>query len=146
MYQTILVLHVLGATVWTGGHLILAIGFLPAALRANDPAVLQSFERRYERIGIPALVVQVLTGFWLAHRYVPATQWLSFDGFPADHVGAKIVLLLATVAFAVHARLRVLPRLGSHNLRFLAFHVVSVTVIGVLLVVVGLGIRTGGVF
>ncbi|MFQ3224403.1 MAG: hypothetical protein ACI8Z5_000651, partial [Lentimonas sp.] len=32
---------------------------------------LQRFEDDYERIGIPALIVQVVTGFDLAQRYRP---------------------------------------------------------------------------
>ncbi|HPA95904.1 MAG TPA: hypothetical protein PLT41_07520 [Thermoanaerobaculia bacterium] len=29
MYATILLLHILGATIWTGGHLVLAVTILP---------------------------------------------------------------------------------------------------------------------
>jgi hypothetical protein len=47
---------------------------------------------------------------------------------------------------AIHARLRVIPRLDSATLRLLAYHIVAVTLLGVALLVVGVGIRTGGVF
>ena len=71
MYGAILFLHILAATVWTGGHLVLAIAILPRVLRERSPAKLLEFESAYERVGIPALVVQVATGLWLAHRMVP---------------------------------------------------------------------------
>jgi hypothetical protein len=55
----------------------------------------------------------------------------------------KLALLAATVALAVHARLRVVPRLDAATLRFLAYHIVAVTLLGVALLVVGVAIRTG---
>ncbi|HNU82460.1 MAG TPA: hypothetical protein PKO05_03380 [Thermoanaerobaculia bacterium] len=37
MYATILLLHILGATIWTGRHLVLAVTILPRFLRARSP-------------------------------------------------------------------------------------------------------------
>ncbi len=71
MFYTILALHVLGATIWTGGHLVLAFTVLPRALRARDPAILQDFEQGYERIGIPALLVQLPPGSGWPGRWCP---------------------------------------------------------------------------
>src|SRR5690606_30035935 len=134
-----------GAAVWTGGHLVLTLGYLPGAVRTRDVSQLRAFEARYERIGIPALVLQVLTGLELARRYLPPSEWLSFDGLIGRHVGAKIVLLALTVGLALHARLRLVPRLDGTNVGALAVHVVLITLIAVALVVVGRGFRTGGV-
>jgi hypothetical protein len=53
------------------------------------------------------------------------------------------VLLGATGALAVHARLRVVPQLDAATLRFLAYHIVAVTLLGVALLVAGVAIRTG---
>ncbi len=36
MYATILLLHILGATIWTGGHLVLAVTILPRVLRERS--------------------------------------------------------------------------------------------------------------
>ena len=58
MYGTLLLLHVLAATIWTGGHLVLALTVLPRVLRERSPAELLRFESAYERIGLPALGVQ----------------------------------------------------------------------------------------
>lgn len=129
---------------WTGGHLVLATTVLPRALREGSVAELQRFEAAYERIGIPALVIQVATGLWLAHRLVPdAGRWLAFGDPVSRLVGIKLVLLGATAALAIDARLRVIPRLSPDRLRSLAWHVLPVTAISVAFVVVGVAFRAG---
>ena len=144
MYGAILLLHILAATVWTGGHLVLAIAILPRVLRERSPARLLEFESAYERVGIPALVVQVGTGLWLAHRMVPElSRWLAFGDPVATLVGVKLLLLATTVVFALDARLRLIPRLSEQNLGALARHIVPVTIVSVLFVVVGVSFRTG---
>ncbi len=144
MYGAILLLHILSATIWTGGHLVLAVTVLPRVLRERSPARLLEFESAYERIGMPALVVQVATGLWLAHRMVPEPgRWLAFDDPVASLVGVKLLLLATTVGFALDARLRVIPHLSDSNLVTLAWHIVPVTVLSVLFVVVGVAFRTG---
>lgn len=144
MYGALLLLHVLAATIWTGGHLVLATTILPRVLRERSPAELLRFESAYERIGIPALLIQVATGLWLAHRMVPEVgSWLAFDSPVARLVGVKLILLAITIGFALDARLRIIPNLSEHNLGALAWHVVPVTAVSVLFVVVGVSFRTG---
>ncbi len=145
MFKIVLILHVLGATIWAGGHLVLSLTVLPRALRNRDPQVLLDFEEGYEKIGMPALVVQVVTGLWLAHRLVPDVgDWLSFSTIAARYVAYKLILLLLTLLLALHARLRLIPNLTERNLPVLAGHVIGVTVLAVLFVLVGVGLRTGG--
>jgi putative copper export protein len=147
MYGVILLLHVLGATIWTGGHLVLALAILPRVLKERTLSELLRFESAYERIGIPALIIQVVTGLWLAHRMVPnASQWFTFDDPVSRLVGAKLFLLAITVAFALDARLRITPRLSEENLTSLAWHIVSVTIVSVLFIVVGVSFRTGWLY
>lgn len=144
MWGALLLLHVLAATVWTGGHLVLALTILPRVLREQDPAALVRFESAYERIGIPALLIQVATGLWLAHRLVPdVSQWFAFDEPVARLVGVKLLLLATTVAFAADARLRILPKLSRENLSSLAWHILPVTLVSLLFVLVGVSFRTG---
>jgi uncharacterized membrane protein len=142
----LLTLHIFGACVWTGGHLVLAVTVLPAALTRRDPRVLRAFEEAFERIGIPALVVQVLTGVWLASQFVPVSRWLAFGSALEARIGTKLLLLGLTIALALHARLRVIPRLDNSNLGLLAIHIVIVTALAVALVVVGVDFRTGALF
>ena len=144
MYGLILLLHILAATVWTGGHLVLAVAILPRVLRERSPERLLEFESAYERIGMPALFVQIATGLWLAHRMVPElSRWLTFADPVATLVGVKLLLLATTVAFALDARLRLIPKLTEKNLTSLAWHIVPVTLVSVLFVVVGVSFRTG---
>ena len=56
-----------------------------------------------------------------------------------------IILLVLTLALALHARLRIIPRLSPERLPTLALHIVLVTILAVLFVVVGVGFRTGGI-
>ena len=131
---------------WTGGHLVLAITALPLALARRDARILRAFEEPFERIGIPALVVQVLTGVWLASQFVPVTRWLAFGSDLEVRIGAKLLFLVLTVGLALHARLRLLPRLDNSNLGLLAVHIVIVTALAVALVIVGVDFRTGALF
>jgi putative copper export protein len=142
MYGLILLLHVLAATVWTGGHLVLALTILPRVLKERSPSELLRFESAYEWIGMPALLIQVATGLWLAHQLVPNTsQWLEFTDPVSRLVGTKLILLAITIAFALDARLRIIPRLSEKNLTALAWHIIPVTVVSVLFVVVGVSFR-----
>lgn len=147
MYKYILLLHVIGATVWTGGHLILAITILPRALRERSPSDILRFEYSYERLGIPALIIQVVTGVWLAHTIMPDIgMWFSFGNPVSQLIFLKLVLLVVTVLFAIDARLRVIPNITEQNLMSLAYHIIPVTVIAVLFVIVGVSFRTGSLY
>jgi putative copper export protein len=146
MYRTILLLHILGATIWTGGHLILALRILPRAVRARSAALLLDFEQRFEPLGLTALVTQVGTGIWLGSRLVPFPMWFALN-FPASQMlVAKLTFLVLTIIFALDARLRVLPRLRDDNVGTMVPHIVAVTTLSVLFVAAGVGIRTGGWF
>lgn len=144
MFGFILLAHILAASIWTGGHLVLALGVLPPALRERDAGAIREFEARYERIGIPALIVQVATGLWLAHRLVPdPSLWFDWSHPLGRLVAIKLSLLAITAGLAIDARLRIIPKLGEHNLRALAWHIIPVTVVSVLFVIVGVSFRTG---
>lgn len=144
MYELALLAHVLGATVWTGGHLVLALAILPKVLHSRDLEFLRRFESAYERVGIPALIVQIASGLYLAAHYLPDLAALGNRANPAANLLLiKLALLLATAALAADARLRIIPRLGNHNLTALAWHVYPVTLIAVLFVLTGVGFRLG---
>jgi putative copper export protein len=147
MYKVFLMLHILAATIWTGGHLVLAVTVLPKALRRDAPELIVEFDSGFERIGIPALLLLVVTGLWLAYRIIPdVSAWFSFENYVSTLIVAKLTLLALTVALAVDARIRIIPNISSDNLKTLAFHIIPVTIISVLLVIIGVGFRTGGVF
>ncbi|MEZ5505887.1 MAG: CopD family protein [Gammaproteobacteria bacterium] len=144
MYSIALLLHVLGATVWTGGHLVLSFCILPPALRERSPTYIRNFEQRFEKIGIPALLTQIVTGLYMASQLQPdPARWFGLDTVVSQTITLKLALLAATAALAVDARLRIIPKLTEHNLVSLAWHVIPVTIISVLFVVVGVSFRTG---
>src|SRR6187551_132556 len=95
-YYVLLLLHILGATVWAGGHLVLALTVLPEALRDRRAATVSAFEQRFEKIGLPALAVQIITGLWLAHHLLGSPgNWL--HNTPVAHVvQVKLGLLAVT--------------------------------------------------
>ncbi len=146
-YRLLVTLHLLGAAVWLGGHLVLSLAILPRTLRARDPSIVREFESGYERIGIPALFLQVITGLWLAYHWSPDVAGWFYPSTPqTKFILVKLTLLAFTVALAAHARLRIIPRLDSNNLPVLAWHVVMVTLSGVAFLVFGVAIRTGGLW
>lgn len=146
-YSILILTHILAASIWTGGHLILAIAILPGALKRNDVQVIQKFEESYEKIGIPALIIQILTGLRLSYLFLPEiSDWFGFHSRVSTHITLKFILLGVTLLLAIHARLRLVPKLSQSNLGILAIHIVAVTVVAVLFVVVGVSIRVGGFF
>ncbi len=138
MQPYILTLHLLAATIWTGGHLILSIIILPQVLKEKNAQKLRDFEGNYEKIGIPALIIQVVTGFYLVYNIVPdISKWFSFSDYFTTRIGIKLILLIATVLFALSAKFFVIPKLNDNNLKLMAFHIISVTLIAVTFVIIG---------
>jgi putative copper export protein len=145
LFKILVILHTLGATVWTGGHLVLAVTALPQALKNRDPDRIHQFESHFEGFGLAALLFQVITGLCLTWIYFPSLQnFLAFDSYLSTYIGIKLLLLLGTLALAVHARFFIIPNLTKENLNSLAYHIVGVTTLAVLFVVFGVGIRLGG--
>lgn len=144
MYGLVLLLHILAATIWTGGHIVLSVVVLPRVLRERSPARLLEFESVYEKIGMPALIIQVITGLYLAYRMLPdVSQWLDFSNPVAHPILLKLSLLALTLGFAMSARFRVIPHLSEKNLVTMAWHIIPVTIISILFVITGVSFRTG---
>lgn len=144
LYQIALVLHVLGAMIWTGGHIVLTVVVLPSVLKRRSPQLLLQFESRFERIGIPALITQVVTGILMVEPMLRANGgWFNFDNPVLKLVFVKLLLLAVTVLFALDARLRLIPQLTEEKLPALTWHIIPVTIVSVLFVIVGVSFRTG---
>jgi putative copper export protein len=144
MYKYVLLLHILGATIWTGGHLVLALAVLPRVLKDRSPTALRQFESAFEKVGMPALLLQVATGLWLAHLLVPNVRsWFTAEDFVARLILLKLSLLAVTVLVAADARLRIIPHLTAQTLPAMARRIVAVTVLSVLFVTIGVSFRVG---
>ncbi len=145
LFKILVILHTLGATVWVGGHLVLAVTVLPKALQNRDPELIHQFEEHFENFGLTSLLVQVITGLGLTWIYFPNFQnFLDFDSYLSTYIGIKLLLLLGTISLAIHARFFIIPNLTKETLNSLAYHIVGVTTLAVLFVILGAGIRLGG--
>ena len=145
LFKLLVILHTLGATVWTGGHLILAITVLPDALKNRDPDLVHQFEEHFEGFGIAALLLQVVTGGWLTWIYFPGFHsFWAFDSYLSTYIGIKFALLAGTLLLAMHARFFIIPNLTKDTLNSLAYHIAGVTTLAVAFVILGAGIRLGG--
>ncbi|MEO8237798.1 MAG: CopD family protein [Flavobacterium sp.] len=146
-HHLLLIIHLLSATIWVGGHLLLAFGYLPQALKEKNQNIILNYERKYEPVGMTALVLLVITGILMAYQYgVSIEYWFQFETPIEKVVSTKLALLFLTVLFALSAQFRVLPKLKKSNdkLPEMTFHIVSVTIIGVLMVIFGSFVRFGG--
>ena len=148
-HHLILILHLIAATIWVGGHLVLAIGFLPKALKRKDFSYIGNFEKTYEPIGMPSLAVLVITGILMAYDYnAGLSSWFSFATPIERVVSLKLTCLLTSICFAISAQTRVLPKLRKGQLNKLpemAVHIICVTFIGVVMVVLGSLVKIGGI-
>ncbi len=144
MYKFVVLIHVLSATIWAGGHLILSLSFLPKALKSKSVEIIEQFEKQYEKIGIPALVLQFLTGIYLAFHYMPHfSEWFAFKAPVSHMVVTKLTLLLITVGMILNAKSKISKKSGEKKLKSLSRHIIVVTVISVLFVFLGVWFKTG---
>jgi len=113
--------------------LLMAYG---AELKRGTTNPLLDFEHRYEKIGLPSLIFAAATG--VAMLYVGWGKWPM-----AAHI--KMGFFVILILIALHARLRLIPRLkrGEDVGGLLLLHVAAVTAISVAFVVLGAAIRFG---
>jgi uncharacterized membrane protein len=91
-----LFLHVLAASVWVGGQVVL-VGVIPA-LRASYPDATRVVAKAYGRVAWPAFAIAVVTGIWNLLE-------VDADGWTAYQITLGVKILLVTVsglAAAVH--------------------------------------------
>jgi putative copper export protein len=146
MYHLYLILHLIAACIWIGGHILLLFRYLPEALKNNSIEIITDFEKKFERIGLPALLIQVITGILLAYHYnVTISKWFNFENQIEKVISLKLLLLFITLILAIHARLFIIPKLNQGNLKHLAWHILLINIIGITMLVLGSFIRFGGI-
>ncbi|MGB4930143.1 MAG: CopD family protein [Chitinophagales bacterium] len=119
---------------------------MPEAIKRKNVAGLLEFEKKYEVIGLPALLLLVITGIWMSLNYgIPLSQWLSFSSGIETVVSCKLLLLIITFVLALHARLVLIPNLKPERLVFLTLHIFAVTAIGITMLILGTFVRYGGI-
>lgn len=141
LLKIIIFIHILCATIWTGGHLVLTLGFLPRAIKDKDLSIIDQFESKYERVGIPALIILVITGMHLAATYTTNFFGFDFSIHHNRHIYYKFILLIMTIILAVHARFVLIPK---KKLKPLVYHIILATILSVMFIFVGFSVRSGG--
>lgn len=145
-HHLLLILHLFAATIWIGGHLVLCIGYMPKALKKKDPSIIINFEKSYEKIGLPALLLLVITGVMLSYNYdIMVTDWFSLKTSIEKVISIKLTLLLCTLALAIHARIFIIPKLSVKSLTLMGVHIIAITLIGIAMMVMGTFVRFGGI-
>ncbi|SFE01961.1 copper resistance protein CopD [Flavobacterium phragmitis] len=146
LHHFILTIHLLAATVWVGGHLLLSISYLPKALKKKDPKIILNFEKKFEILGMSSLALLIVTGIWMAYDFgVTIETWFDFSGGFETVISTKLVLLFCTFVCAICAQLYFIPNLDKYNIRIMAFIILTVTLIGVAMLVLGSTLRYGGI-
>lgn len=88
---------------------MLSLGILPEVLKKKDPQILLEFERKYEKVGLPALLIMVITGVWMSLQFgIGISSWFHFDKPVETVISLKLLLLLLTILFALSANIFVL--------------------------------------
>jgi putative copper export protein len=97
-----LFLHVLAATVWVGGQLVLA-ALVPVLRRFGSDAT-GAVARRFNQVAWPAFAVLVATGIW---NVAAASAQMSHDsGYRTTLIVKLVVVVISGAAAALHIRSR----------------------------------------
>ena len=146
-HHLLLIIHLMSATDWVGGHLILVASYLPRAIKEKNQNYILNYEKKYEPIGMLSLILLVLSGILMAYKYgVTIEHWFEFATPIEKVVSTKLLLLFATLLFALSAQFKVLPKLNN-NIKYLpemALHILCVTIIGISMLILGSFVRFGG--
>lgn len=145
-HHLLLIIHLLAATVWIGGHLILAIRYLPEAIKTKDLDNLKSFKDKFEPVGIPSLTTLVITGILMAYDYdVTLVKWFSFSSGIEKVISIKIILFFISLILAISAQLYIFPKLTACKHHYVTILIIVVTFIAISMLVLGSLIRIGGI-
>ncbi len=98
VFPLLVIVHALAATVWTGGHLVLDLGVLPRALRAQSAAQIRAFEEVFESLGLTALAIHARL------RLIPNLSDDNLTGL-AWHIRGITALAIAFVVVGALIRL-----------------------------------------
>jgi len=125
-----LFLHVLGATVWVGGQVVLA-GVVPIARRFGGVETARAVAHRFQLIAWPAFGLLVVTGIWNLFAVHVGEQ----SGSYLTTLSVKLILVavsgIAALGHVLIARRR--PALGGVLAALALLAALGATFVGVLL-------------
>ncbi|MER3327946.1 MAG: hypothetical protein RIF34_00095 [Candidatus Kapaibacterium sp.] len=140
----LVILHILGASIWIGGMLIMALGVLPKAKKANKASILLDYESSFHIIGMIALTIQFITGFRLAMIYTGGMKGLfDFSNHLAILFAWKLALLLLTMGLFVFFKKKTLAKLTDENIASASNMIWNITIFAIALMILGLGFSRG---
>jgi len=144
-YQLMVIMHILGACVWLGGHVVLVGAVLPTAISSGQIDHLKRFVKGFGRLGLPALILQLLTGIWLANRWIPSWSGIFTEPTPQGHlVLTKLLLIALSVPLAGYTYHRAAPRLSQDRMIPFVAVTAAIAALAALMLIAGVGVRTGG--
>lgn len=121
-HQITLIIHLLSATIWVGGHLILLLRYVPKAIKNKSLEELSIFRKNFEPIGMPSLLILIITGILMAYDYnITFNRWFSFENSIEKIVSIKLILLLISLSLALITMKLVLPTLNKTSPYLLYF-------------------------
>lgn len=144
-HHLVLLLHLLAATIWVGGHLILLLRYVPKAIRTKKLDEISFFRKNFEPVGIPSLIVLLITGIIMSYDFgVSIDQWFSFQNPIEKVISIKLLLLIFSIMMAISAVKFIFPKLRDKPTTLLYLLITVVTLIAVTMVVLGSLFRIGG--
>lgn len=94
-----LTIHVLAATVWVGGQIVL--GGLVPTLRRTAPDAVKPVARAFARVSWPAFAVLVVTGIWNIMAISMTEQSSDYQATVMAHVGLAVVTGIAATVHSI---------------------------------------------
>lgn len=147
-HRILLIVHLICASIWVGGHIFLSLSVLHKALKEKNTSVILNFERSYEKVGVPALVILVITGVLMSFDFgIYPSNWFEFSPGMERVISIKLILLLCTITFAIIANIVFIPQLKKSSIKALkkmAFLIIGVTLIAITMLILGNSLRYGG--
>ena len=145
-HQIYLIIHLLAATIWVGGHLLLLLRYVPKAIKSKSLEELSAFRKNFEPVGIPSLFILILTGILMAYDYnITFEKWFLFENSIEKIVSIKLILLFISLTLAFITIKFVLPSINKISPFILYFIIFLVTTIAVTMLVLGSLVRVGGI-
>jgi len=144
-HQVTLILHLLAATIWVGGHLLLLLRYVPKAIKSKSLEELSAFRKNFEPVGMPSLFILIITGILMAYDYnITFEKWFLFENSIEKIVSIKLILLFISLTLAFITIKFVLPSINKISPFILYFIIFLVTTIAVTMLVLGSLVRIGG--
>ncbi|MDO5607533.1 MAG: copper resistance protein CopD [Capnocytophaga sp.] len=145
--QLLLIIHIVAATAWIGGNLFISIVYAPRALKSKSPAFINNFSN-YEIIGLPALIVSLLTGIGMSYRRgIGIDQWFHFQNPMEGTISIKLLIFIVMSILIIFAKTTIIPKLKRHDVKQLPAsiaYIATLTLMGLLFLIIGTYLRYGG--